>query len=50
MGVLMFVVMKFFMKIEKISVLGQQDILTACSSKNVELDTYYDLLIKENKN
>lgn len=49
MGIVFLLVMKFFKKIERITVLGQKDILSACKSENVEIDTYYDTLIKEKR-
>lgn len=49
MGIVFLLVMKFLKKIERITVLGQKDILSACKSENVEIDTYYDTLIKEKR-
>lgn len=45
-AVIWFLFIKFFKKIEKVSLLEQQSILKACQEQGMELDEYYNTLMK----
>lgn len=45
-AVIWFLFIKFFKKIEKVSLLEQQSILKACQEQGMELDEYYNMLMK----
>lgn len=44
--VIWFLFIRFFKKIEKVSLLEQQSILKACQEQGMELDEYYNTLMK----
>lgn len=45
-AVIWFLYIRFFKKIEKVSLLEQQSILKACQEQGMELDEYYNMLMK----